>query len=369
MEQWQINKISDIVSNNIHKIYEYFDIDYKEKDKLCMSKCFIHGGDNKTALNVYHNGDYRFHYKCRTHGCEKIFGSSLISMVRGALSKAKYDWSTAGDKEVSFMESINFLCGLYSIDIDKFEKKESDNVDISNFHFSKLVSAFQEDIRPSGQIDPELYRRYVKIPSKYFIDRGYSEDILKKYEVGDSFRPGTQTFNRATVPIYDDNHEKIVGFTARSLFEKCSKCSSYHKDTGFCKPFSKWINTAGFNKEKFLYNYWYAKEHIVKSNYTAILVESPGNVWRLEEAGVKNSVGLLGVYIQKDQESLLNNIGTMNLVVCLDNDSAGDEGYEFIKKTYMSKYNIKKISIDPYDDIGSMPVLKVKEIFKEFVND
>lgn len=369
MEQWQINKVSDIVSNNIHKVYEYFDIDYKEKDKLCMSKCFIHGGDNKTALNVYHNGDFRLHYKCRTHACEKIFGSSLISMVRGALSKAKYDWCSAGDKEVSFMETINFLCELYSIDIDKFEKKESDNVDVSNFQFSKIISALQEDVRPQGTIDREYYKKYVKIPSQYFLDRGYSAEVLNKYEVGDSFRPKTQTYNRATVPIYDDNYEKIVGFTARSIFDKCSKCGSYHNTSYECKPNSKWVNTAGFNKEKFLYNYWFAKEFMVKSNYTALIVESPGNVWRLEEAGVRNSVGLLGVYMQKDQESLLNNIGVMNLAVCLDNDSAGDQGFEFIKSAYNNKYNIIKINIDPYEDIGSMPIEKVREVFKEYIND
>ena len=114
-DQGKLNQLTDIVLENIEDIYEYFDAKHHKGAKVIFSNCFIHGGDNKTALNLYYDADYRVHYKCRTHGCEKYFGTSLLSMVRGGLSKVKHDWKVPGDRTVSFEQTVDFLLNMFDL--------------------------------------------------------------------------------------------------------------------------------------------------------------------------------------------------------------------------------------------------------------
>ena len=109
-DQGKLNSLTKLAARHIDEIYEYFGIEYSYKNNtLIKSECFIHGGDTPTALNVYYNADIRVHYKCRTHQCEDNFGSSLISVIRGALARFKYKWRMVGDKEASFNEAVEFL--------------------------------------------------------------------------------------------------------------------------------------------------------------------------------------------------------------------------------------------------------------------
>ena len=64
---------------------------------------------------------------------------------------------------------------------------------------------------------------------------------------------------------------------------------------------SKWRHNKDFKTQEHLYNMWFAKEFI-QSTRTAIIVESPGNVWRLEEAGIHNSVAIFGTNLSIKQK-------------------------------------------------------------------
>ena len=57
-DQAKLNALTDLVVNNIDKIYSYFDTEPSYKNNILIkSPCFIHGGDNPTALNLYYNAD------------------------------------------------------------------------------------------------------------------------------------------------------------------------------------------------------------------------------------------------------------------------------------------------------------------------
>jgi DNA primase len=84
---------------------------------------------------------------------------------------------------------------------------------------------------------------------------------------------------------------------------------------------------------------WFAKEHILKSS-TAILVESPGNVWRLEENNIHNSVAIFGSSLSDKQKMLLDSSGAMNLVILTDNDEAGRKAAEQIKTKCQNTYRV-----------------------------
>ena len=99
----KINSLSKIAINYLDEIYEYFGIKRSYKNEILIKSCCpIHGGDNPTALNMYYNGDFKIHYKCRTSQCEEHFGNDFISFIRGCLSRFKYNWEKEGDKEATF---------------------------------------------------------------------------------------------------------------------------------------------------------------------------------------------------------------------------------------------------------------------------
>ena len=137
-DQAKLNALTDLVVQYIDKIYSYFNVDISYKnDILIKSPCFIHGGDNPTALNHYYNADIRVHYKCRTHQCEEIFGSSLISLIRGGLSRTRYKWKVKGDKEASFNETVEFLLDITKQDFGKIDSNENSlDVEKANLVFA-----------------------------------------------------------------------------------------------------------------------------------------------------------------------------------------------------------------------------------------
>jgi DNA primase len=101
-----------------------------------------------------------------------------------------------------------------------------------------------------------------------------------------------------------------------------------------------------------LYNFWFAKEHILETG-SVILVESPGNVWKLEENGIHNSVGLFGCSLSDRQKLILDSSGAMNIIILTDNDDAGKKAAEQIQNKCSKTYNILIPKISK-NDIGEM---------------
>jgi DNA primase len=114
-----------------------------------------------------------------------------------------------------------------------------------------------------------------------------------------------------------------------------------------------------------LYNFWFAKEFILKT-HTAIIVESPGNVWRLEESGIHNSVGIFGSSLSDRQKILLDSSGAMNLIILTDNDEAGRKAAEQIKAKCQNTYRIFIPQINK-SDIGEMTVEEINKEIKPYL--
>lgn len=362
-DQRKLKILSDKICDNIDSLLSYFNIDFKTYAKMITMSCPIHGGDNNSALNLYPEGDrYRGNWKCRTHHCEEVFKSSIIGFIRGVLSRNEYGWTKDGDEMVSFDDALAFAQDFVNQKLDdiKIDKKI-----IEKTNFVNTVSYINNSIQKSSNIiDRSKIQKALSIPSAYFLNRGYSESILKKYDVGDCISDGKEMSGRSVVPVYDMDYKYMVGCTGRSIHEKCSSCSSYHDPNDVCPSdnqswlMSKWRHSKDFKTQEYLYNYWFAKEHILKS-HIAILVESPGNVWRLEEAGIHNSVAIFGSSLSDKQKILLDMSGALSLILIMDNDDAGKKASEIIRKKCNKTYNIYDIKIN-HSDIGAMNTEEIK---------
>lgn len=362
--QHKLKILSDRICDRIEDLLTYFDLEYKLSGKFISMSCPIHGGDNISAFNLYPEGEkYRGNWKCRSHGCEEFFKSSILGFIRGVLSHQDYGWIKNGDKAYSFDEAVKFAEKFLNQRLSDI-KVDKKHIEKNNFSYAVSVISTQqpEESKPS-YITRQQVRKSLSIPSQYFIDRGFSKEILDKYDVGDCLSVGKEMSDRAVVPIYDIDYEYMTGCSGRSIFVKCDKCNHYHNES--CPndedlfKYSKWKHSLNFKSQNNLYNFWFAKEHI-KNSKKAIIVESPGNVWKLEEAGIHNAVAIFGTNLSNYQKMLLDSSGAMTLIIAMDNDEPGHKAAESIFNKCCKIYNIKKLNIS-CADIGDMTVDQIKQ--------
>lgn len=346
-DQFQLKELSDIVCEDIERLLDILHInDYRISNNMVITSCPIHGGDNNSAFNLYHDGDtYRGNWKCRTHQCENIFKSSIIGFIRGCISRNKYDWNKPGDKMASFAEALDFAKNFSKNNLTlqpltKREKEKNEFVNTINYITNNKKSSL-------NRVNRSLVIKTLQIPSNYFLSRNFSKEILTKYDVGECLSPNKEMSGRAVVPIYDTDRSYMIGCTGRSTTNELPK----------------WKHSKGFSSGETLYNFWYAKDFIRQSGIV-ILVESPGNVWRLEEAGIHNSLAIFGSSLSDKQKMLLDTSGAMTIITIMDNDEAGKKAAEQIMNKCQRTYNIKNIVIDNHSDIADMTINEINCIIK-----
>lgn len=362
----KIFELQRVAGNNLELILQHFRLDDLRKlDKFYVGRCPIHGGDNDSAFNIFHSGNQVIgNWRCFTHHCENHFQSSIIGFVRGIISKTKYEWKKPGDNECSFKEALDFVLAITGS--KSFDSVLVDQEFLEKQRFASNIESFTEvKTEEPLNIPREKLRTSLIVPSPYFLSRGVPEYILDKYDIGCCRTPGKEMNMRAVVPIYDDDYTVVIGCSGRSIFEKCPICNAFHNPIQECPEgklkgiFRKWKHNKGFRADRHLYNYWFSKDYIRESK-VAVLVEGPGDVWKLEEAGIHNSVAIFGSALSDGQRNILDKSGALALVVLTDPDQAGKVCIQEITKQCSSTYSIFSPSFGS-DDIGDTPLYLIKE--------
>ena len=337
-----IEEIKDMACANIEELLSELGVDFRTNGKMLVGPCPVHGGDNPSAWNLYPEGEQvKGYWVCRTHHCEKktgdsdklLYGSTLIGFVRGVLSNQKGSY-------VGYKESVNFLLKFLGYNkIEEINKPDSETLERRKYISSMRRLSVSPKQEASGWSKEKL-RNTLEIPAKYYLDRGYSAEILDKYDVGLYNKK-----NRVVVPVYDDKYQYVAGFLGRSVCPQCDKCKKWHNPKSKCpktpyeiKESEKWLN-GSFQSTNYLYNYWFALPHIQKAG-VAILVEGAGDVWRLEENGIHTSLGIFGTELTEQQRVLLDRSGALSIIVMLDSDKAGKEGAKKLKHQLGRQYRM-----------------------------
>lgn len=169
---------------------------------------------------------------------------------------------------------------------------------------------------------------------KFLKKKNYTErEMLDAGVVAGQYAPYYDRFRgRVVFPIW--NHlGQVVGFTGRIL-----------DDT---KPLAKYLNTAQtalFNKSNLIYGLIQAKEAI-RQTQRVILVEGQMDVLKAHQFGYKNVVASSGTALTTDHLRILKRY-TDNLILCFDNDSAGEKAVQrAIALAWPLEFKIKIISI------------------------
>jgi 5S rRNA maturation endonuclease (ribonuclease M5) len=358
----RLNALAQLVCFRLEDLFEKLEIELRRSGKMYIGCCPIHLGDNYSALNLYPEGDkIPGIWRCNTHQCHKVFQKTIIGFVRGVLSQKYFNWNmnTPTQDIAPFDKTIRWLC--------KFVEKDWNDIRVDERteelnRFANQISTFKKVASKQSGLPRADVRRHLQIPAHYYLERRYRFETLDRFDIGLCDQPGKEMYNRVVVPIYEDSGKLAVGFTGRSIFEKC-KCGFYHSPSIKCptkndgKKFSKWRHVG--NTGHTLYNWWNARSRI-KESATAILVEGPGDVWRLAESGVDNSVAMFGADLTDEQQILLEKSGAMKIVVIRDNDPTGISSEQHLRELLQRSYKLRFITPSA-KDVGEMTVPQIKQ--------
>ena len=132
---------------------------------------------------------------------------------------------------------------------------------------------------------------------EWIFDRGFNKITLGKWGCA------IDTWNGLVIPI-EDKDSRLVGWVTR-------------KDFGT----PKYLYSKGLKKSKILFGQHLLKE---KTPFVCITEGTLDTMW-LDQNGFA-SVAILGASLSKSQEELFSSLHTEELVLCLDNDKAGQIG-------------------------------------------
>jgi len=258
-------------------------------------------------------------------------------------------------ERVEFVEAAKILAQRANIPWPELEKSDNQWRD-RLLEINKLAADFYHYVLfnlPAGKIGLEYVQTKRKMPT----------DLLKEFKVG--FAPDQKDllFNflkkknytaeemlnagviagerpryydrfrgRIVFPIW--NHlGQVVGFTGRILDDQ--------------KNFAKYLNTAQtalFNKSNLIYGLLQAKEAI-RQTQQIILVEGQMDVLKAHQNNYKNVVASSGTALTTDHLRILKRYSD-NLVICFDNDLAGEKATQrAIALAWPLEFKIKIIQI------------------------
>lgn len=368
-DQARLQMISLMLCSKLDDLFSALGVGLGKTSRMYYGCCPVHGGDRPDAFNLYVGGDIPGKWVCRSRHCEERFRKTIIGFVRGMLSRNKYGWSDEQGRQATFAEAVDWCCkflgqSLASLQVDHSELEKRRYAT----HASLLIGRETTGKRPS--LTRADVRSRLKIPAQYFISRGWSPEVLDRYDVGLCEDAGKPMCCRVVVPVYDDEYRYCLGVTGRSIHPKCNVCKCYHPEKEKCperkQDHPKWRNSDSLSVESHLYNYWFASKAITRDNL-AVLVEGPGDLWRLVEAGVEHGLAMFGSHLTDQQQFLLEKSGAMTLIVLTNMDKAGRDCAERIRKDLHRSYRLHFPEL-PKKDLGEMTPQEVREVVHPIID-
>jgi len=291
----------------------------------------------------------------------------------------------------SYPEAIRYLAKKYNIEIEETEQTDEQKQQADERESMYLVSEYAKNYFSDILLNSEKGKA---IGLSYFKERGFSDETIKKFELGYALDEWTALTDAALEKKYDIEFLEKTGLTivkeADSPNEKTKKFDRFKgrvifpiqsmsgRVLGFGgrtlltdKKVAKYLNSPEsiiYHKSKILYGIYQAKQSIAKED-NCYLVEGYTDVISMVQSGVDNVVASSGTALTSDQIRLINRL-TPNITVLFDGDAAGIRasirGIDLILEQGM---NVKVVAFPNGEDPDSFAKSKTKEELKDYLNE
>ena len=237
----------------------------------------------------------------------------------------------------TYPEAIKYLARKYNIEIEETQISSLDKEKASEKESLFIVSEYAKVFFSDTLLNTKEGKT---IGLSYFKERGFSDETIKKYDLG--YLPDKLNYfsKEAIANGYDpvfleksglsifQNEKSIDRFRGRVIFP-------IHSMSGRILGFggrilnnqlkiAKYLNSPDsliYNKSKILYGIFYAKQDIAKLD-NCFIVEGYTDVIQLHQKGIKNVVSSSGTALTLDQITLIRRL-TSNVTMLFDGDKAG----------------------------------------------
>ena len=237
----------------------------------------------------------------------------------------------------TYPEAIKYLAKKYNIEIEETEQtneqKEQQDERESLYLVSEFASKyFQKILHNTDQGK--------SIGLSYFKERGFSEETIKKFDLGYSLDAWQAFTDEALKQGYKLDYLEKTGLTivkddkrfdrfkGRVMFPIKSMSGRVlgfgGRILGNDKKAAKYVNSPEseiYHKSNVLYGIFHAKQSIAKED-NCYLVEGYTDVIQFHQTGIKNVVSSSGTALTSEQIRLINRL-TKNITVLFDGDAAG----------------------------------------------
>ncbi|MHA4893447.1 DNA primase [Pedobacter sp. PWIIR3] len=314
INQETISKIMDTA--RIEEVVGDF-VALKKRGTSLIGNCPFH--NEKTPS--FHVSVTKGIYKC--FGCGK--GGDSVHFI---MDHEKY----------SYPEALKFLANKYNIEVEETVQSPQ-NIELQNareslYIVSEYASAFFANELWTGDEGRS-------IGLSYFKERGFREDIVKKFQLGYSPDVWDALIQAAVAAGHKEEYLEKTGLSIRNdkgkLYDRFRGRVMFpiHNFTGRIIGFGgrtlktdknvpKYVNSPEsdiYHKSNVLYGLYHAKKAIRETD-NCYLVEGYADVLSVHQAGVENVVASSGTSLTTEQIRMIGRF-TENVTILYDGDAAG----------------------------------------------
>ncbi len=244
----------------------------------------------------------------------------------------------------TYPEAIKYLANKYGIEIEETEQTNEEKEQANERESMYLVSEFAKVYFHNTLLKTEEGKA---IGLSYFKERGFTDETIKKFQLGYSPDSWDALTSEAIKKAYKLEFLEKTGLTivkedastgsATKTFDRFKGrvmfpiLSMSGRTLGFGgriltndKKAAKYLNSPEsdiYHKSKVLYGIFHAKQAIAKED-NCYLVEGYTDVIQFAQTGIHNVVSSSGTALTEEQIRLVNRL-TKNITLLFDGDAAG----------------------------------------------
>ena len=305
-------------------------------------------------------------YKC--FGCGKGGNSVNFVMELGGFT---------------YPEALRELSKKYNIEIEEKELTP-DQIDRANKRDGTyLISSYANKF-----FQKELWnsKEGKLVGLSYFNQRGFSKEIIEKFQLGYSPKQKDALTKQA---IKDSYQKEFLEESGLSFFNEKSSADRFrervifpiHNYSGKVLGFggraldpknkAKYLNSPEnliYHKSKVLYGLYFSKSEIAKEN-NCYIVEGYTDVVSMHQAGIKNVVSASGTALSAEQVNLIGRL-TKNITLLFDGDDAGlRASFKSIDLILKEGMNVKIVMFPEGEDPDSYSKKLSQEEYITFLSE
>jgi len=290
----------------------------------------------------------------------------------------------------SYPEAIKHLAKKYNIEIEETEQTDEQKQHADERESMFLVSEFARDYFHNTMLNDNQGKA---IGLSYFKERGFTDETIKKFQLGYSLNEWEAFTSEALNNGYNLKHLESTGLTiVKEGFQgaiakqfdrfKGRVMFPIHSMSGRVLGFggrilvndkkaAKYLNSPDsdiYHKSNVLYGIHYAKQSIAKED-NCYMVEGYTDVISMHQSGIHNVVSSSGTALTESQIRLINRL-TKNITILFDGDAAGIRasirGIDLILEQGM---NVKVLMFPDGDDPDSFAKKVSGEELKSYLEN